>query len=136
MKKYNVKVNGVLYEVEIEETYEGRTETVAAPAASAVPAAPVAPAPKAAPAAPAAAPTPKASSASGNTEIKAPMPGTLLKINVSEGASVSKGDVLCILEAMKMENEICAPSDGKVVSIVAKQGDQLNSGDVMITLDV
>lgn len=98
MKKYRVTVNGTVYEVELEEL------TGAAPAAAA-----------AAPAAPAAAPAASAASADG-TPITAPMPGTILSVNVSAGQTVKKGDVLMILEAMKMENEIMCPRDGVVVS--------------------
>ena len=100
MKKYRVTVNGTVYEVELEEL------TGAAPAASA-----------AAPAAPAAAPAAPAASAEG-TPITAPMPGTILSVNVSAGQTVKKGDVLMILEAMKMENEIMCPRDGVVESVI------------------
>jgi biotin carboxyl carrier protein len=63
------------------------------------------------------------------------MPGTILKVNVSAGDSVKKGDVLCVLEAMKMENDICAPSDGVVASVNAQKGASVNTDDVLVTLD-
>ena len=129
MRKFMITVNGVSYEVDVEEVAAGATP-VARPAAPAPVAAPVAaPAAAAAPvAAPAAAPV-----AAGET-VKAPMPGTLLNVKVKTGDTVKKGDVLCILEAMKMENEIMAPVDGKVVQVVAAKGASVNSGDVLVVL--
>jgi glutaconyl-CoA decarboxylase len=133
MKKYNVTVNGVTYEVLVEEA-----GVVSAPAAA--PAAPAAPvqAPAAAPApaaqAPAAAPAPKASGAQGSIKVTAPMPGTILKMNVKVGDTIKANDLVCILEAMKMENEIFAAEGGTVKSIEAAQGSSVNSGDVIITL--
>ena len=105
MRKFLINVNGNSYEVEVEEIGT-------APSPSAAPSAP-APKPAAAPksAAPKAAP---ASSASGQ-KVSAPMPGNILEVNASVGSQVKEGDTLCILEAMKMENEILAPCDGKVV---------------------
>lgn len=126
MKKYNVTVNGVVYEVVVEEA-DGTA--VSAPAAA--PAA--APAPKAAPAsAPAAAP--KASGAQGSIKVVAPMPGTILKLNVKVGDTLKANDLVCILEAMKMENEIFTAEGGVVKSIEAAQGASVNAGDVIITL--
>ena len=126
MRKFNVTVNGNAYEVEIEEVEAGASAPVAA-------AAPVAPAaPKAAPAAPkAAAPAGKA----GAVKVTAPMPGNILKVNVEVGQKVSKGDVLCILEAMKMENDIPCPQDGTVASVNVQKGATVNSGDVLVTLN-
>ncbi len=132
MKKYNVTVNGVTYEVEVEEVGEGVSSAPAAPAKAAAPAA--APAPKAAPA-PTAAPAPKASSgAQGSIKVTAPMPGTILKMNVKVGDTIKANDLVCILEAMKMENEIFAAEGGVVKSIEAGQGASVNAGDVIITL--
>ena len=101
MKKYRVTVNGTAYEIELEEL------TGAVPAASAVPAAP---------AAPAAAPVPPPAPAGGE-QVSAPMPGTILSVNVAAGDIVKRGQVLMILEAMKMENEIMCPRDGRVTAI-------------------
>ena len=127
MKTYNITVNGVTYTVEVEE--------VGATASAPVAAAPVAAAPVAAPAAPKAAPTaPKASGAAGAVIVKAPMPGNIMKVNCKVGASVKKGDILLILEAMKMENEILAPCDGTVKQIVAAKGASVNSGDALIVI--
>ena len=82
---------------------------------------------------PAPAPAPKAAPAGAET-IKAPMPGTIMDIKVSGGQSVKKGDVLLILEAMKMENEIMAPRDGVVASVMTSKGAQVNSGDALVAL--
>ena len=126
MKYYNITVNGVAYSVSVEETAAG-----AAPVAAAAPAAPAAP--KAAPA-PAAAPK-AAAGAAGAVSVKAPMPGTILDVKVSAGAYVKAGDVLVILEAMKMENEILAPQDGTVASVNVNKGDTVNSGDVLVSMN-
>lgn len=132
MKKYNVTVNGVVYEVVVEEA-DGTAVSApaAAPAPVAAPAA--APAPKAAPA-PAPAPAPKASGAQGSIKVVAPMPGTILKLNVKVGDTLKANDLVCILEAMKMENEIFTAEGGVVKSIDAAQGASVNAGDVIITL--
>ena len=118
MRKFIVNVNGNSYEVEVEEV-GGVSAPAVAPAAAPV-AAPTA-APKAAPA------------PAGGTPVKAPMPGNVLDIKVSNGQAVKKGDVLVILEAMKMENEISAPQDG-TVTVVASKGATVNTGDVLVTL--
>ena len=127
MRKFNVTVNGTVYEVEVEE--------VAAGAPSAPVAAPAAPkaAPVAAPAAPKAAPA--AAGAAGAVAIKAPMPGTILDVKVSVGASVKKGDIVAILEAMKMENEIFAPQDGVVASVNVSKGASVNADDLLVSLN-
>ena len=128
MKTYNVTVNGVTYSVVVEEVGEGAV----ASAPVAAPAAPVAP--KAAPAAPAGAP--KASSgAQGSVTVKAPMPGNIMKVNVKPGQSVKKGDVLVVLEAMKMENDVCAPEDGTVASVEVSQGATVETDAVLVTLN-
>ena len=131
MRKFNITVNGVSYEVEVEEVGAGFAAPVAAPAP--VAAAPVAAAPKAAAPAPAAAPKAAAPVANG-LKIESPMPGTILDVKVSVGASVKKGDILMILEAMKMENEIIAPQDGTVAQVNVQKGASVNSGDVLCVL--
>ena len=127
MKRFNVTVNGVTYDVVVEEVGGATAAPVAAPVAA--PTAPIA-----APAAPAAAPAPKASGAQGAVKVTAPMPGTIMKVNVSVGAAVKKGDVLCVLEAMKMENDICAPEDGTVASVNVQKGVSVNTDEVLVTL--
>ena len=127
MKKYNVTVNGMTYEVVVEEA----GEVAASPAPQA--------APMAAPAAPKAAPAPAAKPAvskpaAGAKTVAAPMPGTILKMNVKVGDAVKKNDLVCILEAMKMENEIFAAEDGTVTAINAPQGSTVNTGDAIVTL--
>jgi len=130
MRKFLVNVNGNSYEVEVEEVGGAASAPAVAPAPQAAPqSAPAAPAaPKAVPA-PQAAPAP-----AGSTVVSAPMPGNIVSIKVSVGASVKQGDVLCVLEAMKMENEIMAPSDGKVVAINTTQGATVNTGDALVSL--
>ena len=115
MRKYNVNVNGTAYEVTVEEIQGG----AAAPA-------PVA--------APAPAPAPAPAAAGSGEPVSAPMPGTLLDVKVSAGQTVKSGDVLMILEAMKMENEIMAPKDGTVTSVSATKGASVQSGDVLCTI--
>ena len=126
MRKFNITVNGVAYEVEVEEVAAGES---AAPKA-----APVAAAPKAAPAAKPAAPKAAAPVANG-TKVNAPMPGTILDVKVSQGKAVKKGDILLILEAMKMENEILAPQDGTVAQVSVSKGASVNSGDPLVVLN-
>ena len=122
MRKFIVNVNGNSYEVEVEEVGAAASAPVVAPAPVAAPAAPAA-APKAqAPAAPA-----------GGTAVKAPMPGNVLDIKVSNGQAVKEGDLVVVLEAMKMENEIFAPCDG-TVTVVASKGTTVNTGDVLISI--
>ena len=131
MKTYNITVNGVTYTVEVEEV--GAGAAVAAPVAAPVATPVAAPAPAAAPkAAPAA---PKATGAAGAVSVKAPMPGNIMKVNCKAGASVKKGDVLIVLEAMKMENDICAPQDGVVASVEVAQGATVETDAVLVTLN-
>lgn len=115
MKKYRVNVNGTTYEIEIEEI------TGAVPA--------TAPA-----AAPAPTPAPVAAAPTGGEKITAPMPGTILSINVTQGAAVKKGDVLMILEAMKMENEIMCPCDGTVTSVNTSKGATVETGTLLCVI--
>ncbi len=129
MKKFNISVNGNSYEVEVEEIKDG-SAALAPRTQSAAPAA----APKAAPAAaPKAAP--KKAGPAGAGSVKSPMPGTINDIKVSEGQAVKAGDVLVILEAMKMENEIMAPKDGTVKSINVSKGASVSAGDVLVVVE-
>lgn len=124
MRQFNITVNGVQYSVAVEEVG----------AASAPVAAPVAAAPVAAPAAPVAAPAAAPAPVAGGEKINAPMPGNILEVKVATGASVKKGDVLIILEAMKMENEIMAPCDGTVKQVLVNKGATVNSGDPLVVI--
>jgi biotin carboxyl carrier protein len=115
MKKYRVTVNGTVYEIELEEL------TGAAPAAPvAAPAAAPAPAPAAAPA--------------GGEQVTSPMPGNILAVNVAAGDAVKRGQVLMVLEAMKMENEIMCPCDGRVVSVNTSKGATVESGTLLCVI--
>lgn len=131
MKNYTITVNGTPYNVTVEEG-AGAPVAAAPVAAPAAPTAAPAPAPAAAPAAPAA---PATQGTAGSVKVEAPMPGTILDVKVSVGDSVSSGSVLCILEAMKMENEIVAPQDGTVASINVAKSDSVEAGQVIITLN-
>ena len=114
MKKYRVNVNGSLYEIEVEEM--DASAVSAAPAAPAAPKAPVAAAPAA------------------GAQVKAPMPGNILDVKVQAGQVVKKGDVLVILEAMKMENEIEAPCDGKITGMNVRKGDTVETQALICTI--
>lgn len=130
MKTYNITVNGVTYVVSVEEVANDGY-TPAAPAA-----APAAAAPAVAPAvAPAPAAAPAKQGSAGSVTVKAPMPGNIMKINAKVGAAVKKGDVLVVLEAMKMENDICAPEDGTVASVEVSQGVSVETDAVLVTLN-
>ncbi len=122
MKKYNVNVNGTSYEITLEVVDAADVKAAPAPAA--------APAPVAAPA-PAAAPAPVAA---GGETVTSPMPGTILSVNVQNGAKVSKGDVLMVLEAMKMENEIIAPCDGTIASVNVQNGAAVETGATLCVI--
>ena len=112
MKKYRVNVNGTVYEVELEEM-------TGAPAAAPV----AAPAPSAA-----------AAPAAGGEKVTSPMPGTILSVNVAAGDAVKRGQVLMILEALKMENEIMCPCDGTVASVSVTKGAAVESGTLLCTI--
>ena len=115
MKNLRITVNGTAYDVQVEELGGS-----AAPAASAAPASAPAPAPK---------------PASGSGEpVKAPMPGTIVSVNVTNCQSVNEGDVIAVLEAMKMENEIMAPKAGTITSVCVSKGETVSSGTVLVTL--
>ena len=119
MKNYRITVNGTTYDVAVEETGASAS-------------APVAAAPKAAAPAPAA--VPAATGSAGSVVVSAPMPGKILSVKTEVGASVKKGDVLIVLEAMKMENEIMAPSDAVVSSVSVSAGSTVEAGAVLCTL--
>lgn len=121
-KKYIVTVNGSKYEVVVEDAGNVAVN-IAAPA----PEKKAEKAPEAPKAAPAAAPA-------GGNSVVSPLPGTVLKVAAKQGQAVKKGDLLCVIEAMKMENEILAPSDATVVSVSASEGATVNSGDVLFVL--
>ena len=114
MKAYRVNVNGNVYEITLEVIDKA---DIKAPAAAAAPAA-----------------APAASAPAGAQEVKAPMPGTILKVNTAAGQAVKKGDVLMILEAMKMENEIMCPADGTVASVNVSQGASVESGTLLCSI--
>lgn len=115
MKKYNVNVNGTNYEVVIEEV-NGADIAASAPAAPTAPTAPAAPA------------------AAGGESVTSPMPGNILAVNVTAGQAVKKGDVLMVLEAMKMENEIMSPADGTVSAVNVSKGASVETGTVLCTI--
>lgn len=125
-RKYRVTVNGKAYDVDVEEMGAGAPAAAPAPVAAQAPVS--APAPVAAPA-PAAAPV-----AAGAGSIESPMPGKVLKILVSEGAPVTAGQLVLILEAMKMENEIYASVAGTVTQLGCKEGDSVNTGDTLLVI--
>ena len=147
MKEFSFKINGAEYKCAVEELEAGKTkvtvngkvyevETEAAPA-------PKAEAPKAAPAPkPAAAPAPaapkaeapKAAPAAGGVQVKSPLPGSVIKVLVSEGQAVKKGDTLLTLESMKMENAIMAEADGTVKQIAVTPGQNVMQDDLLIVL--
>lgn len=135
MRKFNIKVNGQAYEVEVEEVAGGFAPApvvpvAAAPAPAVAPV--VAPAPEKAEAKAAPAPVPVAAPA-GGTQLKAPMPGTVIDFKATNGAAVKKGQTVLILEAMKMENEIVAPADG-VITFVASKGASVNTDDLLAVI--
>lgn len=119
MKNLRITVNGTAYDVQVEELGESAAPAAAAPAP--------APAKKAAPAAP--------SGAKGGIEIKAPMPGTVVRVEVTSGQAVKSGDDLVFIEAMKMETPVKAPQDGTVVSVEVAKGEAVDSGKVLVTLN-
>jgi len=123
MKKYNVTVNGTAYEITLEVV--DAADVKATPTTTATPA-------PAAPAAPISAPAPVANA--GGETVNAPMPGTILAVNVQNGATVKKGDVLMILEAMKMENEIMSPCDGTISSVNVTKGSSVDTGAVLCVI--
>jgi glutaconyl-CoA decarboxylase len=135
--KYNVTLNGKIYEVDVTETDAVVTGVSQVPVGAVVAPAPVA-APVAAPAAPVAeapaAPAAPAPVSADGTQVKAPMPGTILAVKKNVGDAVKAGDVIVVLEAMKMENDIVAPCDGTVKSINAPKGSTVNTDDVLAVI--
>jgi biotin carboxyl carrier protein len=127
MKNLRITVNGTAYDVQVEEL----GGNAAAPAAAA--SAPAAPAPVAAPA-PAEKPAAKPAAPAGGEAVSSPMPGTIVSVNVQVGQSVKKGEVLLVLEAMKMENEIMAPHDAKVAAVLVNKGDSVETGTPLVSL--
>ncbi len=123
MKNYRITVNGNVYDVEVEELGTGAATQTAAPKA----------APKAV-AAPKAA-TPAATGSEGTVKVNSPMPGKILSVKASVGQAVKRGEVIMILEAMKMENEIVAPSDGTIASINVNEGASVEAGSVLASLN-
>ena len=117
MKKYNVTVNGTAYEITLEAVDAADVKAAPAPAA-----------------APAAAPAPAAKPVTGGETVSSPMPGTSLSVNVTNGATGKKGDVLMVLEAMKMENEIMSPCDGTVTSVNVSKGAAVETGAVLCVI--
>lgn len=126
MKNYRITVNGTSYDVSVEELSGGVAPVAAAPVAAPAAAAP-APAPAPAKAAPA--------GGAGSIKVSSPMPGKILAVKANVGDSVKKGQVILILEAMKMENEVVAPEDGTIASIDVTVGASVESGDTLATLN-
>ena len=123
MKNYRITVNGTSYDVSVEELSGGAAPApvAAAPVAAPAPAAPAAPAP--------------AAGGAGSIKVSSPMPGKILAVKANVGDSVKKGQVILILEAMKMENEVVAPEDGTIASIDVTVGASVESGDTLATLN-
>ncbi|MBQ9935840.1 MAG: biotin/lipoyl-binding protein [Lachnospiraceae bacterium] len=125
MKNYRITVNGTAYDVAVEELGAGAAPAVATPVAAAP--APASPAPVA--------PAPAASGAAGGITVSSPMPGKILSVKASVGQTVKKGDVILVLEAMKMENEVVAPEDGTIATINVAANDSVEAGDTLATLN-
>ena len=123
MKNYRITGNGNVYDVEVEELGTGAATQTAAPKA----------APKAVAAPKAAAPA--AAGSEGAVKVNSPMPGKILSVKASVGQAVKRGEVIMILEAMKMENEIVAPSDGTIASINVNEGASVEAGSVLASLN-
>ena len=128
MRKFMINVNGNSYEVEVEEITNGIKEVTSSNQVSQSKAAPTKPSV-------AKAETKEVVVSEGQEVVESPMPGNIWKILVEEGQAVKAGDILLILEAMKMENEILAPRDGKVVSINAKEGSVVNTGEKLVVIE-
>ena len=123
MRNFKITVNGTVYDVTVEEVGGNapvNTTPVAAPAAAS---------------APVAAPAPEATASAGGNAIRSPFPGTVVAMNVKAGDKVKRGDVLCVVEAMKMENDICAPDDGTVASVNVNTGTKVDADELLVTLN-
>ena len=132
MKEFLITVNGKTYEVQVEE--KGETPSVKPiPTPKAAPE--IEPIPNPASPKPEVKPLSASSVTLGKIAIKSPMPGTILEIKVKSGDTVKSGAVLCILEAMKMENEIMSPQDGVIASVNTSKGASVNTGDLLLTID-
>lgn len=130
IKTYNIKINGKQYSVEVEEVSSSGV-AVSSPVQTAEPAPVVQPSSQ--PVSQPASEPVKAPVAAGANTVKAPMPGTILKVNCKAGDAIKKGDVLCVLEAMKMENDIKASEDGTVSAVHVTQGASVNTGDALVS---
>ena len=128
MKQYKITVNGKTYEVEVEEIGGQNPAPITATQTTTTPAAPQQPKPQ---------PQPKPNNpgTTGKQKITSPMPGTIMSIKTKPGDKIQKGDVIMILEAMKMENEIIAPEDGVITSIDVSEGASVNTGDILATFE-
>lgn len=123
MKKFRVTVNGNTYEVDVEEIQAGQNVNISSPSTVTTSATQTV------------ATTNESNSSQGNDKVEAPMQGKILSINVTRGQSVNEGDVIAVLEAMKMENEIFAPKAGTVASINVTVGQSVNTGDLIVSLN-
>ena len=130
--KYKVTLNGRTYEVEVEAGKAMLIDEYTAVAPMAVPVSAPAAAPVAA--APAAAPAAAGVGITGGNNVTAPMPGNILKVNVSVGQTVKEGEVLVVLEAMKMENEIMAPKAGTVAQVLVSKGATVDTGAPLVVI--
>lgn len=122
MKRFLIKINGKTYDAEVEVVGTSASAPVAAPAAAPRAAAPAAAAPAAAPA------------AGGPANVTSPLPGTVLRLCKNTGDTVAAGEVVMIVESMKMENEVVAPEGGRIASIAVAAGSAINTGDLLFTL--
>jgi glutaconyl-CoA decarboxylase len=138
MRKFRVTVNSTVYEVEVEDLGGAQAPATSAPAPqrqAAVPAPAATPATPAPAEKPAAAPAAPRTPSAGGTQVKAPLPGVVLSLKVKPGDAVKRGQLLLILEAMKMENEILSAADGTVREILVSAGNNVNTNDVLMVLD-
>lgn len=136
MKKFNIKVNGISYEVEIEEVKEGAPQAAAPQVTKVTPkvAAPKVAAPKVEPPKVKAKEKEAVAAGAGEHSIDAPMPGKIVKVLVEEGQSIKAGDVLLVLEAMKMQNEITADADGTVKAVNVEAGQNVKVKESLVIL--